>query len=444
MSTDTYRIGVATGFAGDRFEPALVLAEHGNLDALVFECLAERTIGLAQERMSVRGQPGFDALFLQRLRQVLPILPENTNILTNAGAADPRGLARAISGELQRAGVNRRVAAITGDDVLRDLPAETQVTGTELSVADFGDRVVSANAYIGAAPAKRALESGAEIIVTGRMGDAALFAAPISHHFGADAEDPAQIAAATLIGHLLECGGQLTGGYFADGDTKTVPGLATLGFPLAEVESSGVAMLTKVAGTGGLLDRRTVLEQLFYEIDNPAAYMTPDVTLDLREVEIAVVGEDLVRISGARAEGRPEKLKVSIGVRDGYLASGSIGYVGQGARRRAELALQIIEERWELVHRRDRGELSLTVEGVNSMRPWFETDAEPPEARARAALRTFDKAAARTLAQEVEALYTNGPAGGGGVLTSVKETTGIVSALIGRDLVEPRVEFVEC
>lgn len=442
--TRPYRIGAATGFAGDRIEPARILAEHAQLDALVFECLAERTIGLAQQRMSMPGGLGYDAFFLDRVRDVLPVLPPSTAVLSNAGAADPLGLARQVADVLASHpnGRGRRVAAIVGDDVTRSIPLDTPVTGTNYTIGDLGDRLVSANAYIGAAAAMDALDAGADVVITGRMGDAALFAAPLAHHHGWAPSEPEQMVAATLVGHLLECAGQLSGGYFADGVRKYVPHLATLGFPFADVTADGNAEFEKVAGTGGTISRATVLEQLLYEIDDPGYYQTPDVTLDLSRVRIDELGENRVRVSSATSVGRPDRLKVSVGVRDGYLAIGSIAYAGDSALARARLALDIVGERWTEVHGRAADELRLDLQGYNSLRPWHEPGGEPSEVRARVSLRTFDHAAAVLLVREVEALYTNGPAGGGGVEKSVKETIGIVSTFVDRDLVRPRMEMV--
>lgn len=442
--TSSYRIGAGTGFAGDRFEPARILAAHGDLDALVFECLAERTIGLAHQRMSVADGTGYDRLFLERFESILPVLSPRTAVLTNAGAADPRGLAHALLPLLEQhpTARSRRVAAVLGDDVMAALPPDSPIIGTGQTIAELGDRVVSANAYIGAEAAMTALEAGADVVVTGRMGDAALFAAPAAVHFGWSADDPQRMAAPTLVGHLLECAGQLSGGYYADGDRKVVPGLATLGFPFADISSSGDAEFGKVEGTGGLLSRATILEQLLYEIDDPALYQTPDVTLDLRSVRIDETGADRVRVSEGRAAHRPDRLKVSVGVRDGYLAIAGIAYAGIGALARGQLALNIVRERWAEVHHRDPEELRFDLQGHNSLRPWYQPSVEPSEVRARISLRTFDAAAVTILHREVEALYTNGPAGGGGVETSVKQTTGIVSTLIDRDLVHPTMEMI--
>lgn len=456
-----FRIGSGAGFAGDRYDGAEVLARFGDLDALAFECLAERTIGIAQHRRSVGSEPGWDTRILRRLSGTLPHLLSARGrpgarpapvVTTNAGAADPAGAARAIVDLLAREDLPAvPVAAVTGDDVLEALDLrDSRIFGSDDSLWDIRERIVSANAYLGAGPLLDGLSQGARIVVTGRSSDAALFLAPLAHHHGwelpsgsADEASLDIVAEGTLVGHLLECAGQLTGGYFADGKRKRVDGLARLGFPFADVRADGSATYGKVPGTGGILDRRTVLEQLLYEIDDPFHYPTPDVTLDLSAVEISELADDRVLVRGGRANGVPEQLKVSVGVRDGLVATAEIGYAGFGSGIRGELAADIIRERWAEVRGRTSEELSIAVIGVNSSRPWFAPDlSEPPEVRVRFSVRTWERSVAEALCEEVEALYTNGPFGGGGVTTQIRDTIGIVSTLIPRDLVSPSVEML--
>ncbi len=441
--TSMFRIGAGTGFAGDRDDPARVLAAHGDLDALVFECLAERTIALAHEAKASGSGRGYDPRILSRLRDVLPdARARSTRLITNAGAADPVAAARDVTALVAELNLGpTRVAAVTGDDVLGALDPASPITGTDQTVADLGDRFVSANAYLGSEGIVRAIDDGADVIITGRVGDAALFAAPLLHHFGWAGDDLVRQAQATVVGHLLECAGQLTGGYFADGERKVVPDLARLGFPIGEVDESGAAVYSKVDGTGGLITRETVLEQLLYEIDDPSRYLTPDVSLDLSRVAIDDLGRDRVRVSGAVPIGKPDRLKVSLGVRDGFLAIGEISYGGHRAVARARMAADIVRERWSVVHGRDVAELGIDFGGLNATRPWFSIDAEPAEVRVRFSTRSFDRSVGVSLAHEVEALYTNGPAGGGGVVTSQRETIGIVSTMIDRDAVAQRVEL---
>ena len=433
-----YRIGVGAGFAGDRMQPADDLARDGSLNAMAFECLAERTIGVAQQaRRDGTGQ-GFDSRILRRFAGTLPhLLPSGAVVTTNAGAADPVAAAIATKEVVESLGLSGTVAAVVGDDVLDRLDfASARIMGTDDTLWDIRDRVVSANAYIGAEPLIHALDQGADIVIAGRCSDAALFVAPLAHHFGWRLDDLEATGNASLVGHLLECAGQLTGGYFADARRKQVKDAWNIGFPMADVVANGSATYTKLPSTGGLIDRRTVLEQLLYEIDDPTAYKTPDVTLDFSQVGITELDRNRVRVSGARPAGRPESLKVSVGVRDGFLAVAEIAYSGDDCLERAEIATHIVRDRWERVYGRDPGELAASYVGVDATRPWWTgAHRQPSEVRLRMSIRTFERSAATALCEEVESLYTNGPFGGGGVTSSIKETIGIVSTFIDREAV---------
>lgn len=443
MTREFFRIGSGAGFSGDRYDAAELLAQHGELDALAFECLAERTIAVAQQRRR-EGGPGYDPRLERRMIGTLPhLLSRGAIAITNAGAADPVAGATAVLKMCSDLGHRVSVAAVVGDDV------SEQIRGADLTVLesgrplnDYADRIVSANAYIGAEGIIDALGNGAKVVVTGRVADAALFMGPIAHHFGWSLDELDKIAEATLVGHLLECAGQLTGGYFADGSRRMVPGLATLGFPYADVDATGRAVVSKVPGTGGIITRDTVVEQLLYEIDEPRGYLTPDVTVDFRSVAIVDHGDDKVSVSGALPGPRPETLKVSVGIRDGYLATGEISYAGDDCQARADIAARVLAERWSSVLGQPAQNLRLDFIGVNSTRPWTTPRSAPSEIRVRAAVRTIDLTEARSLAHEVEALYTNGPAGGGGVVTNVRETTGIVSTLIPRTWTTPKAVLV--
>jgi hypothetical protein len=324
-----------------------------------------------------------------------------------------------------------RIAAVTGDDVL------PQMRSGQVPIESLDDDLpdpqswVSANAYLGVSPLLSALEDRADIILTGRVADPALFLAPLIHEFGWQRDDWNLIGQGTVVGHLLECAGQLTGGYFADPGYKDVPGLAHLGFPIAEVGADGTAVFSKVEGSGGLLNRATCTEQLLYEIQDPAAYFTPDVIADFSHVIIEEVGPDRVRVTGGRGRPRPDTLKVSLGYHDGFIGEGQISYAGPNALRRAELARDILAERFAGT---EIGELRFDFIGLNSIYgPQPATHARvPPEVRLRAAGRAASQQSAARIPREVEALYTNGPAGGGGASGSTKEVIAIHSALIPR------------
>lgn len=446
---DSLRIGVGAGFAGDRMEPAVELVNHAQLDAIIFELLAERTIALAQRRKYTGAGPGYDERLPARIRALLPqAMAQGTTIITNGGAADPYAAAVAIQALAHELGLAKcRVAAVTGDDILSQLdPARYTVleTGERLSV--YQDRLVSANVYLGIAPLLDALAQKADVIVTGRTADAALFLAPLVHHFGWSRDDWPRLAAGTVVGHLLECAGQLTGGYFADGVHKHVPGLARLGFPYADVKEDGSAVVTKLATSGGRVDRQTAIEQLLYEVDDPQRYLTPDVVVDMTAITMEEVAPNRVAVQGAIGSPAPETLKASVGIDDGFLGMGAISYAGPGCIARAELAAAIICERWAELYGRDPAALHVTYIGQNSSTPWQSLSATeetaPNEVRLRIAVKSMERAVAVDLAQEVEALYTNGPAGGGGVETAVKATVGMLSILVARDLVTPKVTLL--
>jgi hypothetical protein len=440
------RIGAGAGYSGDRIEPALELAEHGALDYLVFECLAERTIALAQQARLADPSSGYDPLLEARMRAVLPACrARGTRIVTNMGAANPVAAAekiREVARELGLPGL--KIAAVLGDDVLdvvrgSDLPIEE--TGGR--IADLGNSIVSANAYLGAGPIADALEQGADIVVTGRASDPALFLGPLMHEFGWSAGDHDALGRGTLVGHLLECAGQITGGYFADPGYKDVPDLARLGFPIGEVSADGSIVVTKVAGSGGRVTAATVKEQLLYEILDPARYLQPDVVADFTAVTIREVAPDRIKVQGGRGHPPTGKLKVSIGTVEGHIGEGQISYAGPGAEARGRLALDIVRERLELTGVR-RSELRFDLIGVNALHgDALAGSREPYEVRVRVAGRTDSLAEAVRIGNEVETLYTNGPAGGGGVTKSARQVLGVVSTLIPAEWVSPSLHVVE-
>src|SRR5687768_14635259 len=273
------RIGAGAGFAGDRLEPAVELAHRAGLADIVLECLAERTIALGQQRRLTDPDAGYDPRLVARFERLLPVaLARGVRVITNMGAANPLMAGRVTRDLLVRHGSTARVGVVTGDDVLDRLDLDAPALENGRPLRAHGE-VVAANAYLGADAVLPALEAGAQVVVTGRVADPSLFLGPLAQRLGRDPADPAFAAAGTLVGHLLECAGQLTGGYFADPGVKDVPGLADLGFPYADVAADGTAEYGKLPGTGGRLDRATVREQLLYEITDPTGYHTPDVVL---------------------------------------------------------------------------------------------------------------------------------------------------------------------
>lgn len=424
----SFRIGCGAGFQGDRIDPAQDLAERGALDVLVFECLAERTIALAQQARLADPGAGFDPLMERRLRACLPACARNgTKIVTNMGAANPRAAAQRARAIVAELGLSLTVAAVTGDDV-SDRVGGYVLDETGQPASALGPRLVSANAYIGVGAIVEALARGADIVICGRASDPALFLAPLVHHFGWAMDDYTRLGRGTLIGHLLECSAQVTGGYFADPGVKDVPDLAHVGFPLAEVGADGNATLTKLPGTGGLVTPATCTEQLLYEIHDPAAYLQPDVIADFSGVTLEQIGPDRVAIGGATGRAPTGTLKVSVAYRDGWLGEGQISYAGANARARADLARAILDER-------------LTAPGIQDR--LAHVIGNDTEQRLRYATRCTDRATAESVAQEVEALYLCGPAAGGGVTKSVKEIIAIASTLIPASAITPRADLLE-
>jgi len=440
-----FRIGAGAGYAGDRIDPAQALAERGELDALVFECLAERTIALAQLRRAQDPRAGYDPLLAARLRAVLPAcLANGVRIITNMGAAHPEAAGAAALAVASELGLPLRAAVVSGDDVLEWMRQHNApLLDSSLTVGDLGDRLISANAYLGADALLPALASGANLVITGRVADPALFLAPLMFHFGWAADDWPRLGQGTVVGHLLECAAQVSGGYLADPGFVDVDRLDELGFPLAEVQADGRCVVTKLAGTGGRVDRLSCTAQLLYEIENPACYLQPDVEADFSAVRLHEVGPDRVSVEGASGRPRPAQLKVTLGYRDGWIGEGQMSYAGPGARARGELALAVMRSRLQRVGL-GASEQRTELIGVNAMHgPLRGSDREPYEVRLRVAVRCATRAQAEQVGQEVEALYLNGPAGGGGATQSVREVVAVASALIPREAVTPRCTVLE-
>lgn len=444
----TLRIGGGAGYSGDRIEPALELAERGDLDVLIFECLAERTIALAQQARMKDPALGYDPLLEARMLAVLKTCADKgIRIITNMGAANPLAAAARIKEIALSLGIKGlKIAAVTGDDVLEQLRQGDYLDDTGAPVMALGERLLSANAYLGAAPLVEALAQGADVVVTGRVADPALVLAPAIHAFGWAMDDWNRLGQGTLAGHLLECAGQVCGGYFADPGRKDVPDLARLGFPIAIVGEDGSVEITKVAGSGGSVTTATCTEQLLYEIHDPAAYLTPDVVADFSAVTMSQGGPDRVAIHGAGGHPRSGMLKVSIGYVDSYVGEGQISYAGPGALARARLAQEIVASRLAMTGVA-LTEVRYDLIGVNSVNPLhgecLAPGAEPSEVRLRVVARADSMREAVRVGNEVETLYTCGPAGGGGATRSAREVVAIRSTLLPAAQVTAAIHFEE-
>lgn len=447
----TIRIGSGAGYAGDRIEPAVELMEKGNLDYIIFECLAERTIAIGQQDKLKDPTKGYNQLLDSRMKAILKLAKENKiKVITNMGVANPIAAVKRTKEIAQALGVtDLKIAAVTGDDIWENLEHyyESDILELDCKLGELKEQILSANVYLGSDGIVEALENGADIVITGRVSDPALTIAPLMYEFGWSLEkNPDQIGQAVLAGHLLECGGQVTGGYYADPGFKDVPNLERLGFPLVEISEDGSLIVTKVEGSGGMVTIDTCKEQLIYEIHNPARYLTPDATADFSKVTFAEIGKDRVKAANATAHQKPETLKVSVGYRDCFIGEGEISYGGLNSLKRAQLAAEIVKKRLEIIGV-ELDEYKVDYIGYNSLYNAKIADqlsvGEFPEIRLRISGRTKDRENAALIANEVETLYTNGPAGGGGATKKVSEVISICSIFVPRDIINLNVIYEE-
>ena len=438
------RIGAGASFADDRIAPAVDLAERGELDYLVFECLAERTV--ARENLTRQKDPekGYTPRLLDRMGAVMPACLRNgVRIVSNMGAANPDAAARLVRKHAKDNGLGEvSCAVVRGDDV-----AEIVRKQPGLPIMETGEplesllpRMASANAYLGADVVCRALDTEAQIVITGRVADPSLFLAPAMHHYRWRYDDWTRLASGTAAGHLLECCAQVSGGCFADPGRKDVPDLARLGFPYADVAPDGRFWISKLADAGGRVDLATCKEQLLYELHDPAEYITPDCVLDITDLELLQVGPDRVSFQGAKAKPRTSTYKVTVGYHDGYVGEGQISYAGINAVAKAKWAAEIVQQRLK-----DRGfsysEARVDLIGMSSVHGMGEGRPEPYEVRMRLAMRTSDRKAAEQVGFEVRALHVNGPgSGGGGSDPVVREVLAVQSVLLPRAQVDSQVE----
>lgn len=438
----TIRIGSGAGYGGDRIEPAIDLIKNANLDYIAFECLAERTIALAQLEKAEDPAKGYNPLLEYRMKYILPAIKEHpVKVITNMGAANPVAAAEKIAQMAKEAGLsNLKIAAITGDDITYRLnefyDKKTMETNKKLSA--YKNDIISANAYMGSRPIVEALSKGADIIVTGRVADPALFAAPLIYEFNKGYDDYDFLGKATVVGHLLECAGQVTGGYFADPGYKDVPDLYNLGFPFIDVNENGDIVVSKLNSAGGKVTVDTVKEQLIYEIQDPCKYLTPDVIADFSNVSVKQSASNKVQVSNATGHKKTGLLKVSVGYKDGYIAEAGISYGGHNAAKRAKLAADIVKKRLEM-RNLSYDEIRFDLLGVNSLYEDVLPQYSPNEVRLRVAAKTKSKEYAKEIGNEVEALYTNGPSAGGGVRCQISKIVSIISILVPETVIEPKI-----
>jgi hypothetical protein len=429
-------VGGGAGFAGDRIEPAVDLARSGAVDDIVLECLAERTMVYAL-RQRRAGEAAFDPRLRRRLTPLLPAATRTgTRIISNIGAADPVGAAEVIQSLASELGLrDLRVAAVVGDAVAHD---GHHVRWT--AAPEAGDWL-GAHAYTGSEGIAQALREGADVVITGRAADSALAAGPLRDLVGT-ADDA--LAGALMVGHLLECSGQITGGnYQAAGGARLAPvDLAGLGYPIATVSDDGSAELTLLPDAPGCINRDTTTLQLLYEVHDPSAYFTPDGIIDMTTVQIEEVGRNRVRVSGATSHGIPSDLKVSGFVAlPGLMVDVEIGFGGPAALARAREAAEILRLRFDRL-----GAVDPTVDlvGVDSLLGPASAPlrCEPPEIRVHASVACGDAEMARAVEDELVWLSLAGPAAGGGIRVERRDHVAVVDGRIAREHVTEEIVWV--
>ena len=446
MST-LYRVGCAAGFSGDRLGVARPIVDEflrlGEPACLIFESLAERTLALAQLDRRQNPALGFEPLLAEMLEPILAdCLLNNIPIVGNFGAANPEGAASLIAKLAKAQGFpSIKIAIVRGDEISASVFMACLDQQSQEALSNSS--LVSANVYLGAREIADALNAGAQVVVTGRVADPALTVGPLMAHFKKSWSDWNFLAQATMAGHLLECGAQVTGGYFADPGVKDVPDLASVGFPIIEFDEFGNCCVTKAPNTGGVVSLMTVTEQLLYEVHDPARYLTPDVIADISQAQLELTGENKVLLNHVLGHEKPATLKANICIDGGWLAEAEISYAGHHAYERAQLAAQIIRERLSDI-------LDLRIDYIGSASVFPSEDGSGPSFRAqggfedirlRVAAAHMNKVIANQLCRELTALYTCGPAGGGGVRTSLRPRLNTLVAYVPRDLVKSSYEF---
>jgi hypothetical protein len=442
--TKSMNIGCGAGFSADRLDPACALAASGQVEYLVFECVGERTLAHGHRDRMLNPDRGYNTLLPARMRALLPICRETgTRIVTNMGTANPRAAAEATVAVARTLGLEGlRIAYVEGDDVTDRISPDLALLEGDATVGEIGRPLVGANAYLGVEHLLPAMESEPDVVITGRFADPAIFMAPLVRRFAWRLDDWDRLAAGTLAGHLLECGMQVTGGYFADPPYKTVPDLAYCGFPLAEVEESGSFVVTKLDSAGGVVDGRTVREQLCYEVHDPAAYLTPDVVADFSSVTVEEIGPNRVRVAGARGFARPDTLKVTVGFDGGFQGEAGISYSGPGAQQRARLARDILDERLSRFMALPV-RLRIDLIGMNSLHATaVERPTDTQDVRVHVTCAAGERDPVETALWEVESLLCCGPAGGGGFRGQISPKVETRSALVARDIIEIRTEVL--
>jgi len=453
----TVRVAGGQGFWGDWLEAPYRQVTGGPVDYLMMDYLAEVTMSILQKQKSRDATRGYATDFVDQMERILPTVVERgIKVTANAGGVNPRACAMAVADVARRLGLAGRltIGVVSGDDLLGRLDGliarghDLQNLDTGRPLHDVRDRVLSANAYLGAAPVVEALQRGAQVVITGRVTDTGLTLGPLMHAFGWPRDAWDRIAAGTVAGHIIECGAQASGGNCLS-DWKTIPNLAAVGYPIVEARADGTFDLIKHPGTGGRIDVAGVTEQLVYEMGDPTSYITPDGVADFTTIQLSQVGKDRVRVSGIRGKPATDKLKVSIAYFYGYKAIGTLVYAWPDALEKARAADRILRQRLDALGLKFEAILSEFVGANATHGPLALQDIDAaaiPEVQLRVGVRSPDKAAVDRFTREIAPLILNGPpsvTGFAGGRSKPEEVVAYWPALIDKKMVEPSVELIE-
>jgi hypothetical protein len=448
------RVANAQGFWGDSLLGPLRLVEEGPVDYLTFDYLAEITMSIMQKQKMKDPDMGYARDFVGMLEKILPACKEKgIRVIANAGGVNPQACMAAIEAVMAKAGVSGMTLAIVeGDDILDHID-DLVAAGESFSNLDNGeplatvrDRITSANVYIGAQPIVEALERGADIIVTGRASDPSLVVAPLVYEFGWSMEDYDKLAAGTIMGHIVECGPQCTGGNFCG--WREVEDFARIGYPVIEASADGSFVITKHENTGGLVSVETITSQLLYELGDPENYLGPDCIADFTTIHIEQAGDNRVAISGIKGRPPTPTYKVSMSYSNGYKILGTLCIAGPDAVEKAHILADMVWQRTAM-HGYDIPEENRFLElfGTNVLyKGLVPAPEQPAEIMMRIGARADDARGLDTMGTELAPLITSGPPGVTGFAGGRPRATEVVGywpALIDKTRVTTRVSIKE-
>ncbi len=446
---ESIRIGSGQGFWGDLLTAPKDQVTGGPLDYLVMDYLAEVTMSIMQKQKLRDPELGYARDLVTTIDEILPTLVEkNIRLITNGGGVNLEACRDRILEVARKHGVSIKVGVVTGDNILDNIDQLAEAGGTlenmesGESLESVRDRLLSANVYLGAAPIVKALDEGAQIVITGRTTDTGLTLAPMIHEFGWSMEDWNLMAAGTIAGHIIECGAQASGGNYM-GDWEGVPDMVNVGFPIIEAYPNGEFVVTKHEGTGGLVSRGTVAEQCLYEIGDPKGYITPDVTADFTSINLEDLGNNRVRVYGITGEPNTPTYKVSMSYSDGYSAFATLGYAWPQAIEKAKASDAILRGRLEKLGL-EFDEIRTEFVGYDAMHGPLtaRSSPHPDEVLMRIGVRGQDRSAVERFGKEIAPLILTGPPNVTGFAGGRPRPSDVVAywpALIDKKLIDSRL-----